>query len=126
MDSARIGIFGEKVACVYLERKSYKILAKNYSKNWAQGPSKGEIDIVAKKDGMIIFIEVKTTASGSSEGFFPEDRINYKKIKQIEKMAQDWLCENDISLDSPWQIDGLSISLDLKLKKAKVKHFENI
>lgn len=54
MDKKELGYFGEKVVAYYLQKKGYKILRRNYT---VKG---GEIDIIAEKDGMIAFVEVKT------------------------------------------------------------------
>jgi len=136
MDLKKIGNFGEKIACYYLEKKGYKILDRNYSRKWSGGPQKGEIDIITEKDKVISFVEVKTSAF--SGGFMParlnfarqnfggpEDRVDFRKQKQLIKLAQDWLVEKKIPLDSKWQIDVISIKIDLNTKKAKIRHFKN-
>ena len=40
-------------------------------------------------------------------------------------MAEGWLMERKIPLDSKWQIDIISIDIDSSFKKAKINHFEN-
>ena len=126
MDSKRLGKFGENIACYYLESKGYRILDKNYFKKWS-GTSKGEIDIVSKKDKTIVFVEVKTLRQTQTEACFnPEDRIDFRKQKQLLKLAQIWLSEKEMPLDSNWRIDGISVRADLNSKKAKIRHFENI
>ncbi len=123
MDSKKLGILGERVAEKYLLGKGYKILEKNYYKKLSN-VSKGEIDIITKKDGVINFIEVKT-AVVVPEDFLPEDRFNFKKQKQLIKLSQIWLLEHRIPLDSKWQIDVIGISIDINSKKAKIRHFKN-
>ncbi len=123
MDSKKLGSFGENIACYYLGRKGYKILDRNYSRKWIQGPQKGEIDIVAEKDKVISFVEVKTSAF--SGGFLPEDRVDFQKQKQLIKIAQDWFSEKKIPLESKWQIDVISVKVDLNTKKAKIRHLKN-
>jgi len=54
MDRQELGRFGENAVAYYLERKGYKILKRNYR---IKG---GELDIIAEKDGVIAFVEVKT------------------------------------------------------------------
>ena len=49
----RVGQIGEDIACQFLERKGFKVLERNYRKPW------GEIDIIAEKDGIVRFVEVK-------------------------------------------------------------------
>jgi len=137
MNTKRLGNFGERVACCYLENKGYKILDRNYSRKWVQGPQKGEIDIVAKprrnvfdvlwgkKDNTISFIEVKTITSAQGGGYLPEDKVNFQKQKQLIKIAQDWLSEKKIPLESKWQIDIISIEVNLNSQKAKIRHLKN-
>ena len=124
MDSKQLGNFGEKIACRYLEQKGYKILARNYVKELS-AVLKGEIDVIAKKDGIISFIEVKTSKDFPGAGFSPEDRVNFSKQRQIIKIAQMWLGEKKIPLDSKWQIDVVALRIDLVFGKAKIRHFEN-
>lgn len=49
-----LGNFGEDLTAAWLEQRSYTILARNYTTRW------GEIDLIAQKDDVIAFIEVKT------------------------------------------------------------------
>jgi len=124
------GKLGEKIAENYLEAKGYQILEKNYFLKVEGSPFLGEIDIIAKKEETICFVEVKTLVGSLSTGFVedfsPEQRVNFKKRKKIARVAEIWLTKNKIPLDSNWQIDLLSIVLDLQGKKAKIKHFQNI
>ena len=125
MDPRQLGNFGERIACYYLKEKGYKILDRNYSKDRPL-PSKGEIDIVAKRDETLSFIEVKTALFSQSADFLPEDKVNLKKQKKLIKLAQAWLLERKINLESKWEIDVISIKLNPKTKKAKVRHFKNV
>ena len=127
MDGKKLGWLGEEAACRYLEKRGYKIIERNYIKNWSAF-RKGEIDIIARKSGAIFFIEVKTSVQDfNKESYFlPENRVNFKKKRQIESLAQSWLFEHNFSVDSQWQIDVVSVQVDLKRKKARIKHFENI
>ncbi len=128
MNPKQLGNFGENIACYYLKNKGYKILDKNYSRKWIQGPQKGEIDIVAKKDDVIYFIEVKTLTESDREQpsvISPEEKVNFQKQKQLIKITQDWLSEKKIPLESKWQIDVVAIKIDLGLKKAKIRHIQN-
>jgi Holliday junction resolvase-like predicted endonuclease len=45
---------GETLACEFLQKKGYKILQRNYRSKW------GEVDIIAKINQMVVFVEVKT------------------------------------------------------------------
>ena len=123
MDKKETGRLGEQIAVSYLKKKRYRILDKNYSKN-ISGIKFGELDIVAKKKKTIIFVEVKTKASFS--GIDPEERVNFQKRIRIEKMAEIWLSQHKVKQGTKWQIDVISVSLDLGAKQAKIRHFKNI
>ena len=114
-----IGNFGEKIGSEYLRKKGYKILERNFKKKW------GEIDIIGKKNGNLIFFEIKTLHQARGKPFSPEDEINFKKKNQLRKMAQIYLSEKRISKNAPYQIDILSIVLNPAFKTAKISHFEN-
>ena len=125
-NSKELGVLGEELACDYLKDKGYRILDKNYSEKWRGGPQKGEIDIVVKKEGIISFIEVKTSSFVANSEFFPEERVDFKKQKKLIKLAQNYLLEKKLSFDIKWQIDVIGVLIDRSSKKAKIQHFENV
>lgn len=120
----KIGNLGEDIACKYLKKKGYKILEQNYEKKSHSGGVSAEIDVIAKKKGVISFVEVKSASTKDAD--FPlEQRVNYKKQQKIIKASENWLMKNNISLDSKWQIDIIAVNLDFASRKAKIKHFKN-
>jgi len=123
MDSKTTGILGEKITIDYLENKGYQILDKNYFSKFERGPRRGEIDIVAKKEGTISFVEVKTLRQAQEGPFNPEQKVDHLKQRKIIKAAQSWLIKNKIPLDSKWQIDVVAINLENN--QAKIRHFTN-
>jgi len=123
MNTKELGMLGEKVAEDYLKKKRYQILDRNYSPRFISGPSRGEIDIIAKKDDIVSFIEVKTLTSNKI--ISPEEKVNYQKQRKILKIAENWLMEKKIPLNSKWQIDVMAIKIDLNNRKAKIRHFKN-
>jgi len=125
MQSKQIGVLGERVASDFLKKKNYQILDRNYSSKKVSGPIRGEIDIIAKKENTISFIEVKTLKDNFGNGFSPEEKVNFPKQKKILKTAENWLMEKRIPLDSKWQIDVIAVEINSNLKKAKIRHFQN-
>ena len=124
MSSKQLGIFGEQIAENYLKNKGYQVLDKNYSSRISTGPKIGEVDIVAKKNDIISFIEVKTLRLVQNEPFSPEEKVDFGKQRKLVKTAESWLMKKKIPLNSKWQIDVIAIELNLN-KKAKINHFEN-
>lgn len=85
-EKQKVGDLGEKLAVRYLRKHFYVILERN----WRCG--KNEIDIIATKKGELIFIEVKTTASDSSESFAPPSKaVTLDKQRHLIEAARDYL-----------------------------------
>jgi putative endonuclease len=115
----RFGDLGERIARKYLESKDYSILEGNYLKPW------GEIDIVARKRGIITFCEVKTREKKHVEHYLAEASINAGKVKKLQKICETYLAERRLPSSQKWQIDVLAIAVDKEKKKAIIKHFQN-
>ena len=123
--SKELGKAGEIIARNYLQKKGYQILAENYTPKWASF-DKVEADIVAKKDDVVVFVEVKTISVNGNSNFLPEDKINFLKQKKIKKVAESFLLEKKIPLNIKWQIDTISVMINPVLKKAKIRQFKNV
>ena len=78
-----LGRKGELMAKLYLEQQGYEIM----DENWCHG--KAEIDLIAYKDKVIIFTEVKTR-SGSGFGE-PEDFVDNRKQRLIADAADEYI-----------------------------------
>lgn len=78
-----LGNKGEQIAKEYLINNDYEIL----DENWTHG--KSEIDLIAYKNKIIIFVEVKTR---TSEAFGqPEDFVDFRKQKQMELASNEYI-----------------------------------
>lgn len=77
------GLSGEDSACAYLEAHGYKILKRNYR------CYSGEIDIIASKDNVLSFVEVKTR-SNVRYGL-PREAVTYDKQRKIRRSAENYL-----------------------------------
>ena len=78
-ENVRRGQRGERAAARFLQRNGFRIL----DKNWRHG--RYELDIVAEKQGCIVFVEVRgRTLNGLQSGF---DSIDYKKKRAIKCAA---------------------------------------
>ena len=78
-----IGLKGEDKACSYLASKGYTIVERNYR---IRG---GEIDIIASKDELLVFCEVKTLPSGNIEILSHE--LNKSKQMKIIKTSKCYI-----------------------------------
>lgn len=89
MRARDIGKRGEAAACRYLKKNGYKILEQNYSK--AFGKTIGEIDIIAKKDEFLCFVEVKTRQSTAFG--LPCEFVTRSKQQKIIRTAYTYITE---------------------------------
>ena len=117
--TSEFGHWAENNVAQYLEQKDYSILDRNYQKKW------GEIDIIAEKKGILIFVEVKANKKELA-GFEPENRVSPEKLRRMNRAIQTYLAAKKYSPDQDWQIDIVSLTLDHDRGVAKIKHFKNI
>src|SRR4051795_1667410 len=80
------GKTGERIAERHLERRGYRVVARNYRTRY------GEIDLIAADHRAIVFCEVKTRVSpGRSGPAGPLDAIGPSKRRRVRMMAAQWL-----------------------------------
>ena len=80
------GRAGESRSAKWLQAQHFEILHIN----WRH--SHFEIDIIAKKDGVIHFVEVKTRRT--LKYGFPEESVSTSKFRALQKAAEQWLFLN--------------------------------
>lgn len=119
MSNTEFGQWAENYVAQYLESKGYVIIERNYQKKW------GEIDIIAEKNNILIFVEVKANKK-ELVGFEPESRVSPEKLRRINRTLQTYLAAKKYSPDQERQIDIVSLTLDRNRGVAKIKHFKNI
>jgi len=95
-----LGKIGEDIATVYLQDMGYEILVRNWRFE------RVELDIVARKDSILVFCEVKTRRS-ISHGV-PSDAITPLKLQHIRTAALHWLTNNQ-SRHKGIRFDAISV-----------------
>jgi putative endonuclease len=95
--SLKIGLEAEEKAVKYLVKNGYKILKRNFHSRF------GEIDIIAKKDDILNFIEVKY-----SKNYNPIYRITPSKMQKIIKTVEYFFMLN--KYDEEYQIVGVFVT----------------
>ncbi len=86
MNNKEKGNKGERIIENYLIERGYIILARNYRYK------KKEVDIIAKKENVIAFVEVKNRWSGVfGKGF---ESVAHKKMKNITMVAKDFISKH--------------------------------
>jgi len=113
-ENIKIGNKGEDEATKFLEKKGFQIL----DRNWRYDHK--EIDIVAKIDNIIVFVEVKTRKYNSLMD--PLEAINLRKQKLLIDAAEAYLDEKN--LDFEMRFDVVSVYHD-KDFIVEIDHLEN-
>lgn len=108
-----IGKVGETLAREYLEQREYLILETN----WRVG--KLEADIIAYKDNLIVFIEVKTRTD--TEYGEPEEFVKHDKRKAYIRLADTYILKNRRTEEARFDI----ISVVIKGQQPQIRHIIN-
>ena len=122
--TSQTGAEGERIAAIYLEGKGYRVLEMNYRKPW------GEIDIIAEKDRVVHFVEVKAISgdieslSRENNNYRPEEQIHPAKLKKVIRTAQLYMAYKED--DREYQIDAVGVIMDPIARKARCRLFEQI
>ncbi|MDD5136308.1 MAG: YraN family protein [Candidatus Omnitrophica bacterium] len=111
-----VGEAGEAAAVRFLKKRGYRILETNARTIF------GEIDIVARKDGFTIFVEVRSRSTSSLGP--PYLSITKTKERHIIKNALAFLKWRK-AVGSCWRIDVVSVKLDRNSKVENIELFEN-
>ncbi len=107
------GKLGEELAQSFLRKNGYKILDVNWRYNYK------EIDIVAKKEDMMVFVEVKTRSTLAFE--LPQEAVTIKKQKNLVFAAEAYIQEKEIELPSRFDIVSVLASEPPKI----LEHIED-
>lgn len=146
----KTGALGEELVVMFLMKRGYQILHRNFWKPW------GELDVVAQKDGVVHFVEVKSLSSHFNvsdetisrekvvnakkedvllevsrsvylkDRLRPEDNVNAHKIKRLGRIIQTYLLAEHVSSETKWQFDLATVLLDKEKKKAKINLIEDL
>jgi putative endonuclease len=109
----KVGSWGEQVAAAYLAERGYNLVARNVRTPY------GEIDIVAEKDGIAVFVEVKARMSSSLGP--PEISVTARKQAHMQAAAEYYAQQNELDY---WQIDVITVE-NKPGTKPVITHFEN-
>ena len=101
VNKRQIGSEKEQIAKKYLESKGYHIIEQNF---YAKG---GEIDLIARENGYLVFIEVKYRKD--SVAGHPLEAVDYQKQNKLRYTAQYYMYKNRISESTPCRFDVVAI-----------------
>lgn len=110
-DARSRGILGEESAGVYLQNLGWKIIARNY-----RGES-AEIDLIACRDGLLAFVEVKARSAGCLAE--PVCAVGRAKRGRIVRCAQRYLLDHPEYHDLQPRFDIAEVLLDRGGRRAE-------
>lgn len=123
-EKRKTGDVGEDLVCEYLGGRGYVILERNYLRPW------GELDIVARRDSRIHFVEVKTVTREPThkqgESYRPEENMHPKKIQRLHRAMQTYLLGHKSLINMDFQLDLVCVYLSFNTRTAKIELIENI
>lgn len=111
-----IAKIGEKLAVEHLKTQGYQILDENYRFQ------RGEIDIIAKHEERIVFVEVKTRRS--LKYGLPQSAVTEQKQRQISKIALAYLQTHNL-MDAPCRFDVIAIQLTRQLEVLRLEQIKS-
>lgn len=121
------GSLGEQITANYYKQQGFSLLGMNYLKKW------GEIDVIAKKDNKVHFIEVKTVSYETKHDlelavtrrtYRPEENVHEYKLKKLSRAIESWLTEYKWKGD--FQIDVSAVRIVSRETFASIKIIENV
>ena len=110
-----LGRTGEDIACEQLRKKGYEIVERGFRL------FRGEIDVIARDGGTLVFVEVKTRADESHGR--PEESVTPGKQRQIRRIAQGYLLKNSLG-EGACRFDVVAILLRAP-DDCRLEHFKD-
>jgi len=110
-----LGAFGERLAAAHLEAKGYRIVERNFRTR------EGEVDIIAEKDGCLVFVEVRTRR-GDAMGTAAES-VTPAKQGRLLTLAQAY-AQSRNDLPPQHRIDVVALDLSPHGRLLALRHIE--
>ena len=118
MDKLEKGRLGEDAVCTLLEQRGHEIIARNYHRRC------GEIDIISKCGGFVVFTEVKARKHDSLISGL--EAVDFRKQAKIIRTADLWLSDNDTGTASlNFLLSGKSLTSAKSISSEIVLYFLN-
>ena len=110
------GNFGEYIAFKHLSANGYSIIERNFKYG-----KRGEIDIIAEREGVLVFIEVKTRTTVNFGSAI--EQISPNKILRWREAAEGYMFLHQIT-NKECRLD--LIAIDIADGNYKITHIENV
>lgn len=113
----RIGKFGEILAKNYLIKHGYKIIDANIKLSYQ------ELDLIALKDNIVVFIEVKTRIS---QFYGPaENAFQFTKLQRFRRGMEMYMSHKNLPAEEV-RADLITVDIDHIKETAKIRHYKDV
>ena len=109
MAAEALGRHGEQLACDWLRERGFEILAQRVK------TPRGEVDIIARAEGITVFVEVKWRARAADLDFAIDQRRLTRVARAAEVLAPTYVKAGD----------DMRIDILLLAPEAPVRHIAN-
>lgn len=115
MNRMLVGPYGETCAARYLRAQGYTITGAGYRIRL------GELDIIAQRDGITVFVEVKTRTQGMLAA--PAEAVDYQKRRRLAAAAKSYIRARRITGVCRFDVVEVTLAQDGGLQN--VRHIPN-
>jgi putative endonuclease len=119
----RLGRLGERIARDHLAARGLAVIDSNFR------TARGELDLVAASEQVLVFCEVKTRVTDGAPGpFGPLTGVDGRKRRRVRRMAREWLgaCSGLLGARPPeLRFDAIGITLDRSGRMLALEHVED-
>lgn len=109
------GRYGEQLAVNHLQATGYEIITTNWR------CSLGEIDIIAQKENILVFVEVRSRHADNTEASF--ESVNTRKQSKLASLVNEYIDLHKLD-DKIWRIDVIGVAIP-RSGKAIIEHIED-
>ena len=117
MNSRELGAWGEEQAAAYLRRKGYTVMERNYSCRF------GEIDVIARKRGVIAFVEVKLRKNADFAA--AREFVDRRKREKLIASAGLYLAEHETDKQPRFDVVEIYAPDGVGTKNPTLHYIEN-
>jgi putative endonuclease len=110
-----LGVLGEELAARHLERLGYAIVTRRHRTRF------GEIDLIARDAGVLVFVEVKARRAGPTS---PYAAIDATKQAQVRRMGAAYLHDQRPPFSDEVRFDAIAVTVDGSGRLVALEHLE--
>ena len=110
----RFGETGERIAERWLRRQGWSIVQRRFRNG------RRDIDLVAERDGMVAFVEVKARRGAGFGG--PVEAVGWRKQRELTRSAKVWMDRHGRG-DESYRFDVIGVLIEGE--RVRVRHVEN-